>query len=166
MPTLGSVGRSASAIPKTTGSAAAERRLLGNVVSPTALPPGGGRGGLGDCSSPSCVPKAGAAVPAECVWFLVWTNRSRGTALVRLARYGPRSAGSCSSSRPLAAGAPWRWRCWVTAAQKGCLNRPRPSGAPQMVHSWLAAFLWSQPSLRPLALSPGGLSGSWLESEG
>lgn len=40
MSTLGSRGSSASAIPKSTGSAAAERRLLGNVVSLTASPRG------------------------------------------------------------------------------------------------------------------------------
>ena len=35
-----------------------------------------------------------------------------------------------------------------------------------MAHSWLAAFLSPQPSLRPLAGSPGGLSWSWLDVHG
>ena len=32
-----------------------------------------------------------------------------------------------------------------------------------MAHSWLASFLSPQPSLRPLAGSPGGLRWSWLD---
>lgn len=38
-----------------------------------------------------------------------------------------------------------------------------PAGGGQMAHSWLAAFLWAQPSLSSLAGSPGDLSWSCLD---
>lgn len=51
----------------------------------------------------------------------------------------------------------------VAASGNGWLVLLPPAGGRQMARSWLAAFLWTQPSLCSLAGSPGDLSWSCLD---